>query len=182
MSLSAGPPYHPVSNRREQHSRSSQTSYTLPLPDLSDVTDPSLESIPGVAFSSGESVCYSERGGSVLWSAASAFVVCCLESASPLSCVLFPTSTVAANVPGLFFLWGRGLTWGRCRVSGEIVLGVLSWGGGGTSVGPRRWAKAGAVLGLFSWDVGVMAGFSRVGGALSGAAAGLKSLGADASC
>ena len=131
-------------------------------------------------FPSGESVCYSERGGSVLWSAGSAFIVCCLETASPLSFVLFPTSAVAANVPGLFFMWGRGLTWGR--VSEEIVLGVFSWGGGDTSVFSRRWEKAGAVPGLFSWDVGVTAGFSKVGGALSGAAAGLKSLGADASC
>lgn len=154
-----------VSYRREQHSSCSQTSYTLPLPDLGDVTAPPKKlpfpsSLSQVCLSSsGESVCVIQReGGSVLWSAGSAFVVCCLETASPLSCVPLPTSTTAANVPGLFFPWGGGgLAWGRCRVSDEIVPGPLAW------------------------DVGVREGFSKVGGGLSAVAVGLKSLGVDAS-
>lgn len=117
--------------------------------------------------------------------------MCCLETTSSPSCVLFLTSTVNGTVPGLFSLWDRGLTLG---FSGDadaagVVLGVFSWGCGDTSSFSRVWGNAGAVLGLFFWDVGVTGGFSRVwgglsgmGGALSEAAARLKSRGAEASC
>lgn len=136
---------------------------------------------------------YSDRGSSVLWSAGSAFVVCCLKTTSPLSCVLFLRSAVAGAVPGPGSLWDRGLTWG---FSGDadaavIVLGILSWGGGDTSSFSRVWGNVGVVLGLNFWVVGVARCFSgvwvRVGGlsrmdrALSVAAGGLKSRGADTS-
>ena len=127
-------------------------------------------------FSLGKSmfVCYSDRGGSVLWSAGSAFIVCCLKSASPLSSVLFPRSIVAGAVPGLIFLW--------------VVLEVLSWSGGDTS----SLSRVGTVLGLFFWVVEVTGGFSSVGvragglswedKALLRAATGVKSRDADTPC
>lgn len=46
---------------------------------------------------------------SVLWSGGSVFNVCCLKSISPLSCVTFLTSTVAANVSMLCVMFGKGL-------------------------------------------------------------------------
>ncbi len=171
------------------------TTFPIPFPlfsDPSDVTDPSLS--PKCVSGKSVSVCYSDRGGSVLWSAGSGFVVCCLELASPLFCVLFLTSTVAGTVPRPFSLWDGGLTWGFSRDSDAagIVLGVFSWLGGDTSSFSSVWGNAGAVLGLFFQDVGVTGGFSMVwvstGGlsrmdrALSRAAAGLKSWGDDASC
>lgn len=107
---------------------------------------------------------YSDRGGSVLWSAGSAFVVCCLVTTSLLSCVLFLGSAVAGSVPGPLSWWDRGLTWG---VSGdadvaEIVLGIVSWGCGDTRTFSRVLGNVVAVLGLFFWDVVVRGGFSRV--------------------
>lgn len=136
---------------------------------------------------------HSDRGGSVLWSAGFAFIVCCLEITSPLSCVLFLRSTVADTVPGPLSLWDTGLT---CGFSGGadvagIVLGIISWGGGDTSSFSTVLGNARAVLGLFIWDVGVTGGFSsvwvsagglsRIEGALSRAAARLKTWEADTS-
>lgn len=114
--------------------------------------------------------------------------MCCLEKASPLSCVLFLRSTVAGAVPGSFSSWGIS---GDAGVSG-IVLGIFSWADGDTSSFSTVWGDTGAVLGLFFCDVGVTGGFSRVwlsaaalsrmDGALLRAAAGLMSPRDDASC
>lgn len=138
-------------------------------------------------------VCYSDRGGSVLWSAGSAWAVCCLEAASPLSCVLFLRSAAAAIVPEALSFWAGGLTRG---LSGDTdaagaAPGDFSWGGGDTSSFSRVGGNVGAVPGLFFWEARGTGGFSRVWvragsrsrteGALLRPSVGLKSLGGGAS-
>lgn len=58
----------------------------------------------------GQSMCFSIKGGSVLWSDVSACAVCCCETISPLfSAVLFPSTWLAPTGlgPGLSSVTGR---------------------------------------------------------------------------
>lgn len=114
---------------------------------------------------------YSDGGGSVLWSAGSAFIVCGLETARPP-----PASAVAGDVPGLCLLWDRGLTLGCSGDRVCVALGLFSPG-----VGFSKVCGDGGATGLFFSHVAGKAAFLS---GLSVAAGGLSRTGraANVSC
>lgn len=162
------------------HSSGSPPADAAPVPSWDQVHPPNV-AIPPAFTDLWLLLCarYSDGGGSVLWSAGSAFIVCGLETARPP-----PASAVAGDVPGLCLLWDRGLTLGRSGDRVCVALGLFSPG-----VGFSKVCGDGGATGLLFSHVagkaGFLSGLSVAAGGLSRtgrAAVGLTSPAANVSC